>query len=243
MRDILKYSNEYLKESFEEIQVAYRRKKVLEIMKKYSPKRIIEIGCGVQPIFEFWDSFDKYCFFEPSDVFFNIAKRKSNEDNRIKGYNEPFSVHQDLMDFNSDFIICSSLLHEIDTPFEMIMNIRCLCNKDTVVHINVPNACSFHRLLAKHMGIINDVKMLSERNISLQQNKVFDLDELKNMLEESGFRIMESGSYFIKPFSHSQMYEMLKAEILNEKILNGLYDLGEEIQGIGSEIYVNCKRL
>jgi len=45
MRDINDYTKNYNIASFEDYKVIYRRKKVLEIMQKYKPKRILEIGC------------------------------------------------------------------------------------------------------------------------------------------------------------------------------------------------------
>lgn len=51
MRDIDKYTQEYSKAGFEKYQVAYRRRKLLEIINKYLPQRILEIGCGMEPLF------------------------------------------------------------------------------------------------------------------------------------------------------------------------------------------------
>ena len=60
-------------------------------------------------------------------------------------------------------------------------------------------------------------------------------------MEKSGFEILESGSFFVKPFSHEQMYNMMQQGILNEAVLDGLYYLTEYMPEFGSEIYVNCK--
>ncbi len=48
------------------------------------------------------------------------------------------------------FIICSGLLHEVEEPDKMIRDIFRLCGRETIVHINVPNANSIHRLVAKN---------------------------------------------------------------------------------------------
>lgn len=53
MRDINDYTKNYNIASFEDYKVIYRRKKVLEIMQKYKPKRILEIGCGMEPLFNY----------------------------------------------------------------------------------------------------------------------------------------------------------------------------------------------
>ena len=43
-RDIEKYTKDYNESTFEHIQVKYRMKKVLEILEKYNPKHVLEIG-------------------------------------------------------------------------------------------------------------------------------------------------------------------------------------------------------
>lgn len=51
MRDIKLYTERYVERSFETYQVEYRRKKVLSEISKYDPASILEIGCGVKPLF------------------------------------------------------------------------------------------------------------------------------------------------------------------------------------------------
>ena len=53
MRDIHDYEIKYKEEPCETYQVKYRRKKVLELLKKNENKYILEIGCGLEPIFQF----------------------------------------------------------------------------------------------------------------------------------------------------------------------------------------------
>ncbi len=53
MRNINDYTTTYKQSDFESIQVKYRRKKVLEQINKFESKRILEIGCGLEPLFSF----------------------------------------------------------------------------------------------------------------------------------------------------------------------------------------------
>ncbi len=241
MRDIAKYEDEYLREGFEGKQVEYRRKKILSIINVCKTDRMIEIGCGAHPIFEFYDKFEKYVFFEPAKKLFDNAQRIKGNDQRILGFNENFDADIELGDFNPDIILCSSLLHEIENPQKMLEDIAKISCERTLIHINVPNANSFHRVLARSMGLISDVKDMSERNKILQQNRVYDMNGLTDAVEAAGLRVVEKGSYFIKPFTHSQMWTMLKEGIITDETLDGLYTMGENDTGVGSEIYVNCR--
>ena len=137
-------------------------------------------------------------------------------------------------------IICSGLLHEVERPDLLLECIKKECNHDTVVHINVPNANSMHRLLALECGYIQNTHDMSTRNKDLQQHNVFDMESLTTLVKAKGMKIEASGSYFIKPFTHAQMEKSLEAGILLEEILDGLYHMEKYMPGLGSEIYVNC---
>ena len=138
-------------------------------------------------------------------------------------------------------IICSALLHEVDEPESMLEDIFRICDDRTIVHVNVPNAKSFHRLLAKNMRIILNEYEASERNIALQQNTIFDLERLSSMLINHKFEILDKGSYFIKPFTHKQMYDLIQKKIIDNRILDGLYNMVSDLPMLGSEIFVNCR--
>lgn len=126
---------------------------------------------------------------------------------------------------------------------EVTEGIRDICNEEAVVHINVPNEYSLHRLLAYKAGYIKQTSEKSERNIVLQQTSVFNLQTLKDVICKSiaGAEILDQGSYFVKPFTHGQMEKMLGSGIIDERVLDGLYELIEYIPEFGSEIFVNYK--
>jgi len=243
MRNIAKYTDDYNQPNFEDYQVEFRRKKILEIIDKYKPQTILEIGCGMEPLFQFLNyKYEKYVIVEPSEVFYDNAVEKADKDKRIICHKNYFGI--DHIEFNVEFdmIICSSLLHEMDRPQELLDAIRNICTGNTVVHINVPNANSFHRLLAKKMGLIKDEHEMSERNLLYQQHEVFDTASLTGLLAQTGFEVVESGGYFVKPFTHDQMYQMMKNNIIDENVLDGLYLMTEYLPDLASEIYINCKK-
>lgn len=241
MRDIGDYTINYNIPNFEDYQIVYRRKKVLEIIKKYFHKNILEIGCGMEPFFQYIEGdYDFYHIVEPSDIFYENAIKLSMGKNVecIHGF---FPPEQDLLDGQFDFILCSGLLHELEQPEKMLEGILKISNIDTTIHINVPNAKSIHRLVAKGMGLISDEHELSDRNLVYQQHNVFDLNSLAEIVESAGFEIIEQGSYFIKPFSHDQMYQTIDNEIISDDVLNGLYKVAGYLPEYGSEIFVNCR--
>lgn len=242
MKDTKDYSERYMKIGFEEYKVLYRRKRIIEMIKEWSLKRILEIGCGSDPLFQYVDNVE-FTIIEPSQRFCDnvvslIKERKTHNVKCIRGFFEEIASN---LSKEYDLIICSSLLHEVENPGSFVESIASICDSTTIVHINVPNANSLHRLLGKEMGILRDVHDMSKNNIEFQQNNVFDKYSLEKVVNENGLKIFEFGSYFIKPFSHKQMYEMLQKKIIDEKALDGLYELGKRMPEYGSEIYINCK--
>lgn len=239
MRDIEEYEKDYLLPNFEDYQQKYRKKKILEILQKYPHQSMIEIGVGDDPMFQYTD-FQKYIFFEPGEKFFHHAIELIHSQGlgeKVHGYNEPFRT---VANEEVDFILCAGLLHEVEHPKEILHDIRESMTSSTVVHIDVPNADSFHRVLAKEMGIIQDVHTFSDRNIQYQQHSVFDMGSLKAIVTDVGLRVIDSGGYFLKPFTHAQMYQMIQNGIIDEKTLDGLYAMTPLMETYASEIYVNC---
>ena len=115
-----------------------------------------------------------------------------------------------------------------------------LCSSPGIVHINVPNARSFHRLLAVEMGLISDVFALSDTQRTMQQSRTYDLDSLKSYLEGFGLKIVDAGSYFVKPFTHAQMHCILEKGCIGRDVIEALFGMSKYMPDLGSEIYVNA---
>lgn len=160
MRDIDLYTKEYDELPFEAIQVEFRRKKVLEQINKYSHDRVLEVGCGLEPLFAFWDDFSEMTIVEPSSEFVENARQLISKGNHfnievVQGFLE--EAYKNISEKPYDLIVVSSLLHELEKPQDILNVVRQLCTDNTVVHINVPNAESLHRYLALEMGLIDSV--------------------------------------------------------------------------------------
>ena len=73
MRDIDKYAEDYAQKDFESYQVKYRRKLVLEQIAKYKPHNVLEIGCGMEPLFLYVED-ATFTIVEPSAKFCENAR-------------------------------------------------------------------------------------------------------------------------------------------------------------------------
>lgn len=245
MRDITRYATDYQQnyEGFEAHQVRYRRRKVLEILSRSSHTSILEIGCGLEPLFTWAEDFASYTIVEPASVFVEAARSLAEGDPRIEIHHGCLESSVSALRSRSyEFIVASSLLHEVPDPRAFLEALRELSTRDTLVHINVPNAYSLHNLLAVEMGLIANPHEKSQLARLYQRTSTFDPASLTETVTRAGFRVVSSGSYFLKPFTHDQMQALLDREVITEAVLDAMYDVIEHsLPELGSEIYVNVR--
>ena len=248
VRDIEDYTKKYLAAPFLKENVYYRRKCVLEQMRKYPHESILEVGCGMFPLFQYIaEGYKNYYIVEPSEAFAENAKKIMETEGISQSEVEIYTAFfEDTVakfeNINFDFVVCSSLLHEIPNEKIFLQSLSNVAKENTVIHINVPNALSIHRLIAEAAGMIDNVYEKSLTQKQLQQRTIYNLDNLQKVVEENGFEVIDKGSYFIKPFTHKQMAQMLEYDIINDKVLDGLWNLIKYFPDNGSEIYVNIRK-
>lgn len=239
-RDIDGYSLNYFDQPYEKFQVLFRKKKIIEFLSFYKPKNILEVGCGLESIFLDYQDFEKITILEPSSMFYS----KLQEDVVSRKFNFDITTQQCFFEEficceNFDFIIVSSLLHEIQDLDLFLDKLYRIAQKNTIIHINIPNSESLHRLLAFESGIITKTNQLSDFNKRFQQNRVLSLNELTTLVTQKKFKVLDSGSYSFKPFTHSQMSNIINSNSVDINIINNLYKLDKYLNGNGSEIFVN----
>lgn len=241
-RDIAGYERAYAASDFEPTQVRMRKRMLKALLGRWAPKRLLEVGCGDDPLFMHLLCFERFCVVEPGASFAAQARRLAGGDARVRVI-EAFmeDATEALRDERFDCIVVSGLLHEVPEPHRILAAVAALCAPETRVHVNVPNARSLHRLLALEMGLIAELHALSTNQRELQQARTFDIDSLSALCGRAGFEVLERGSYFVKPFTHRQMASLQACGLLDERMLHGLYGLERHLPGLGSEIFVNLR--
>lgn len=246
MRNIKDYTDKYVDEPFESTIVEIRKRMVIEQCKKYKHDNILEIGCGMNPFFLDFKDYKRMVIAEPGETFAKhaeeLAKTEEKKIDIIRGFLEEQTENINSLGVEFDFIILSSVLHELDDPRRMLDAIKSICSKDTIVHINVPNANSLHRLIAIEAGLIKDVHEQSEQMQKMQRRRTYDKDLLKDEVIKAGFDVVDSGSYFVKPFTHAQMQKCIDAGIIDEKVILGLEKVIKYMPEYGAGIYVNIRK-
>ena len=243
-RDLRDYSLQYKELPFEPIQIGYRRKKVLEEIAAVSPRSLLEVGCGNLPLFmDFTEASGiNHIVVEPTQQFVENARASSEhrkDVNVFHGFIEDFSGKD-----NFDMVVASCVLHEVPDPKKFLSAIKSICNPETILHINVPNANSLHRLLAVAMGLIkNQADQSATQKLMQQRNEVYDSLSFRAEIVDAGFKIIRSGSLFIKPFTHLQMQYLVDLGFMTREMLDGLSKLIDSLPDNGSELWVTAQSL
>lgn len=246
-RDIQAYEAAYSSDyDFELVQVKYRREAVLRSLHARKPSHVVEIGCGLEPLLPHYIAsggagIARWVVAEPSDRFAQAARTVAEDRPEMvvrQGFFEDLAERIVEESGQADMVICSGLLHEVPDQMRLLRAISMVMRPEALLHVNVPNAGSLHRQLAKAMGLIGDLRQMSARNIQLQQHRVYSLDTLRADLDAVGLRSTRHGGILLKPFTHGQMQAVIAS--VGDHILPGLGKLGEEFPELASEIFVDA---
>lgn len=241
MRDLDRYQAEYEALSFEAVQVKYRKRKICEVLTRRRARRVLEVGCGLAPLFLDYTDFDVMHVVEPGARFHAIAAGLAKERANVSvscGTIE--QVAPALAGERLDAIVMSSLLHEVGDPMTLFAAAKTLASAETILHVVVPNARSFHRVLAVAMGLVDSVFARSATQERMQQAGLYDLETLQALLRRGGFDVLEAVTFFVKPFTHAQLAALYQQRFLTDQMLDGLYAMSDQLPGMGSEIYASA---
>ena len=242
VRRIKNYELSYMQDyGFEQIMVHARQRCIVELIKQTKPEVVIEIGCGNDQLFSLLTECDfirKWVIIEPADAFVKHASETFKGDSRVQvvqGFVENVEPSEVSL---CDLCIVSGMLHEVQKPLDILLAARKLVKSGGMIHANVPNALSMHRQLAVNMGLIPSVYEVSDRNKSLSQYHLFDMQSLETLIVQTGLSVEAKGGYLVKPFTHKQMEAL--SGVVGDAVLDGLWLLGKQYPELASEIYINA---
>jgi 2-polyprenyl-3-methyl-5-hydroxy-6-metoxy-1,4-benzoquinol methylase len=231
---------------FEGVMVAARRRLILELLHSAPHDVIVEVGCGSDLLVERAAadglSWNRWVIVEPAPGFVTLARDAARRHEGVvvvKGFIED-AVAQvcSATGRGADVVLCSSVLHEVDDERAVLRAMSQLLSRNGRLHVNVPNASSLHRRLARAMGLIADEHELTARNRALEQRRLYDLSSLVDLLQSVGLEVETTGGYFLKSFTHEQMETL---DFLSDEMLAGLDRLGRQLPELAAEIYVNAR--
>jgi SAM-dependent methyltransferase len=234
------YQLKYQNLNFEDKLRKYRMQYIVDYLKTIKSNKILEIGCGNDPIFLCYDDYELMDIIEPGKYFYDDTKSKIGGNNRISIQNCFIEDAKLALKNDYDVILIGGFLHEIDNPEEVLSVIKNIAKPETHVLTYVPNADSFHRLLALESGLIQSNYEFSENDKLFGRRNVFSLKSIESLFKSSGFEVKKMETYFIKPFTHEQMDSLMKLSFVSEEILLGLFKMTKYMPALGCEIFLSA---
>lgn len=229
---------------FESICSLARQRRNLEFLSATRPRRILEVGCGSMILADMAKplalDYDSWTVVEPEPDFVAAARIATASDSRIavvQSYLE--ACHDALRDRapqGFDAVLIAGLLHETATPAVLLAAAVALTAPGGRVLASVPNASSFHRLLAVAAGLIPSPETLSQRDHALGHPVVFDAGGLQALMAGAGLLDLTLDGYLFKPFTNAQMELLLNAA--DHDLTDGLIALGRQFPDQAAEICV-----
>ena len=245
-KDIQTYEQDYNDLPFEADQAYLRRLETLKLLDSYKPARMLEVGCGMKPIFTDFKSFSHMTVVEPAEGFASHA-RSLAEQHDLAGkvaVKQAFLEGAGLEGGEFDTILLVSLLHEVADPEVFLKKAVSLGQSGARYMLNVPNQMSFHRQLAVKLGLIKEESEISAQQVKLQQNRIFNRQNLTELSESVGLRVLDSYTSIFKPFTHEQMQKLMDQEILTREQVHAFCSMMSLVDHeAGSEIMLVAEKI
>jgi trans-aconitate methyltransferase len=222
---------------FEAHLVRIRRRRVVKLLQRYGANAVVEVGCGTESLAVDYPA-GRFVVVEPSAAF--VEQARATAPAHVQWFTGTAQDYFEAPWFAPDAVVLSSLLHELKDPEALLASVvSATRSARPVIHINVPNALSMHVLLGHEMGLLSDVK--DTPRLSFRAQRAYVLADLTALVTAAGLRVLDSGSWFIKPFTHPQMQDILGQGILPPSVVDALDALTSWFPDHGAEIYVDAQ--
>jgi 2-polyprenyl-3-methyl-5-hydroxy-6-metoxy-1,4-benzoquinol methylase len=143
-------------------------------------------------------------------------------------------------DVQFDCIFATFVLEHVLDPASFLGNAREWLKDDGILYVVVPNALALSRQLARHMGLISSLHDLTINDINHGHRRVYDSVTLNREVDSAGFRRINQGGIFLKPFADFQMDKIFDSGIIAAPQIEGLYQLGLQYPALAGSIFAVC---
>ena len=133
-------------------------------------------------------------------------------------------------------------LEHMDDPVGLLARCRDWLTPEGRLFVAVPNAFAASRQIAVKMGFIDDPWAVTAGERAHGHRRTYDSTSLVYAAVQAGLEHVEHGGIVFKGLANFQMDAALAAGIIDERYLDGCYEIGLEYPDLCSSIYVICRR-
>lgn len=140
-----------------------------------------------------------------------------------------FEEYQPSKKFDS--IMMQQILEHVVDPVHLLSLALSWLAPQGKLFLGVPNARSFHRLVAVKMGLLRNVTDLNDRDIEVGHRRVYTWESLGADIQSAGLCLEKMDGVFFKPLSNAQIEKSW-----DQRMIEGFYLLGKDFPENAAEI-------
>jgi hypothetical protein len=126
-------------------------------------------------------------------------------------------------------------------PSLVLKMVRQVLKPDGLLFMVVPNARALSRQLAIHMGLIPDLKALTENDLVNGHRRVYDRVYFNREIEQTGFESIAEGGLMLKILADFQLDKLIDDGMIQQAQIDGLYKLGLEYPDLCGSLFSICR--
>jgi SAM-dependent methyltransferase len=141
--------------------------------------------------------------------------------------------------FDNVFLI--NMLEHTDDAVRVLDHARKYLAPGGRCFVLVPNANAPSRQIAVQMGLIEHNSAVTKGEWDHGHRRTYALDTLERDIRAAGLVVEQRGGLMFKALANFQMDKALKAGIIDQAYLDGIYSLGMIYPTMCASIYIICK--
>jgi len=165
-----------------------------------------------------------------------IAVARSRAPTSVKFINSTIEAAELQSQYDAIFLI--NTLEHIESTDLVLSKIRGWLKPRGQFFVLVPNADAPSRQIAVMMGIIDTNNSVTAGEWAHGHRRTYSFDTLEADLRRNGFRIKHRGGLMFKALANFQIDLALKHQIIDDKYIEAIYQLGEIYPTFCASIYL-----
>jgi 2-polyprenyl-3-methyl-5-hydroxy-6-metoxy-1,4-benzoquinol methylase len=130
-----------------------------------------------------------------------------------------------------EHIVATNLINELPDPGAFLAHCAERLAAGGLLHLTANNPRSLHRLVAREMGLLEDLHAVSDRGARYPSAPLFDAETIEALARAAGLHCVHREGIVVKPLTNAQLAE------LPDAVIDGLDALTRELPGHGA---LNC---
>jgi 2-polyprenyl-3-methyl-5-hydroxy-6-metoxy-1,4-benzoquinol methylase len=130
-----------------------------------------------------------------------------------------------------EHIVATNLINELPDPGAFLAHCADRLAAGGLLHLTANNPRSLHRLVAREMGLLEDLHAVSDRGARYPSAPLFDAETIEALARAAGLHCVHREGIVVKPLTNAQL------AALPDAVIDGLDALTRELPGHGALNY------